>query len=236
MKKTLMIILGVLAFKAQCAQVKMVRNYEDIDVRASISEPNSVMIEGDRIQDIKAPSNSLLDTCNGKPNCKLIDEDSGVFTFLPTTAFQARTFSINLRTENGYFYNLRVEPQPIPSQTILLKTYKKTIVQAYEPRTSDYEKSMVEFLKILISEEAPEGFVKTKANPVKVYQSKHSRLKKLMTIRGNDLCGEVYVLTNTTKHPLEVKEAWFNWAGTKSVAITKTHLAPFDQTKLYRIS
>ena len=95
---------------------------------------------------------------------------------------------------------------------------------------------MVEFLKILISEEAPEGFVKTKANPVKVYQSKHSRLKKLMTIRGNDLCGEVYVLTNTTKHPLEVKESWFNWAGTKSVAITKTHLEPHEQTKLYRIS
>ncbi|WBV63957.1 type-F conjugative transfer system secretin TraK [Legionella pneumophila 130b] len=79
MKQMAMIFsLGLLIATAEGAQIKTVRNYEDIFINASIKEPNNLMLEDDRIQQIKAPGNTLVDACNGKANCKLID-DTTVF-------------------------------------------------------------------------------------------------------------------------------------------------------------
>lgn len=218
-------------------QVKTVRNYEDIHIQASVKEPNSIMLEEDRIQQMRAPSNALADSCNGKANCKLIDETTGIFTFLPSSAYKAETFTINLLTEKGQVYNLHIEPAPVPSQTIVLKAYKKPAMRAYAPQTSAYEQVLVNFLKALADEKtSTEGFTEVIPGKHERYRASRTELQKLLTVKGNDLTGEVFEIKNTTKRSIDLKSSWFNWPGTKGLALAKTHLQPFEKTRLYRIS
>lgn len=237
MKRITMIFgLSLLIATAEGAQIKTVRNYEDITINASIKEPNSIMLEGDRIQQIKAPGNTLVDACNGKANCKLIDDTTGILTFLPSALYQTRAFTINLLTEKGFFYNVRVEPKPIASQTIVFKSYKNPVIRARAPRTSGYEKVMVGFLRALVNGYLPEGFTQTIPSKSSVYKAQRTQLKRLLTVKGNHLSGEIFELKNSTNQQIDVKESWFNWPGTKGVALAKTHLAPLESTRLYRIS
>lgn len=238
MKRSVMAIgMGcVFLMNANAAQVKVVKNYDDIQVTASIKEPNNIMLEGDRIQQMKAPGNTLVDACNGKQNCKLIDDSTGMLTFLPSPLYQTRAFTINLLTENGFFYNVRVEPKPVPSQTIILKAYQKPVIRAHAPNTSGYEKVMVHFLKALVNGYVPEGFAQTIPSKAPIYKAARTQIKRLLTVNGNRMCGEIFELTNLTNKPLDVKESWFNWPGTKGIALGKVHLAPFEKTRLYRIS
>jgi conjugal transfer pilus assembly protein TraK len=228
--------LGLCITTVQGAQIKIVHNYEDVLINASIKEPNNLMLEDDRIQQLKAPGNTLVDACNGKPSCKLIDETTGILTFLPSPLYQTRAFTLNLLTEKGFFYNVRVEPKPIASQTIVFKTYKKPIIRAREPRTSSYEKVMVGFLKALVNGYVPEGFTQTIPKKTSVYKAQRTQLKHVLTVKGNRMRGEIFELKNITRKPIDAKESWFNWPGTKGVALAKTHLAPFETTRLYRIS
>lgn len=218
------------------AQVITVRNFADITIKASIKEPNSILLKDDRIQQMKAPANTLMDTCNGKANCKLIDDATGILTFLPSVLFHTRPFTINLQTEKGYFYNVRIEPKPIPSQTIVLKAWQKPLIRAIAPQTSGYERMMVSFLKALVNGQLPEGFTQTIPKRRETYQAKRTEIRRLLSIRGNDLRGDVFELKNRTNKELDVKESWFNWPATRGIALAKTHLAPFEKTRLYRIS
>lgn len=237
MKQLAMLLgLGVFISTAQGAQIKIVQNYEDVFINASIKEPNNLMLEDDRIQQIKAPGNTLVDACNGKPNCKLIDDTTGILTFLPSPLYQTRAFTINLLTEKGFFYNVRVEPKPIASQTIVFKTYKNPIIRAREPHTSSYEKVMVGFLRALVNGYVPEGFTQTIPKKTAIYKAQRTQLKRLLIVKGNRMRGEIFELKNITNKPIDAKESWFNWPGTKGVALAKSHLAPFETTRLYRIS
>lgn len=230
------ILLALFISTAQGAQIKIVQNYEDVFINASIKEPNNLMLEDDRIQQIKAPGNTLVDACNGKPNCKLIDDTTGILTFLPSPLYQTRAFTINLLTEKGFFYNVRVEPKPIASQTIVFKTYKNPIIRAREPHTSSYEKVMVGFLRALVNGYVPEGFTQTIPKKTSTYKAQRTQLKRLLIVKGNRMRGEIFELKNITNKPIDAKESWFNWPGTKGVALAKSHLAPFETTRLYRIS
>ena len=182
------------------------------------------MLEDDRIQQIKAPGNTLVDACNGKPNCKLIDDTTGILTFLPSPLYQTRAFTINLLTEKGFFYNVSVEPKPIASQTIVFKTYKNPIIRAREPHTSSYEKVMVGFLRALVNGYVPEGFTQTIPKKTAIYKAQRTQLKRLLIVKGNRMRGEIFELKNHTNKPIDAKESWFNWSGTKGVALAKSHL------------
>jgi conjugal transfer pilus assembly protein TraK len=220
---------------AHAVQIQTVNNYDDISVKVSITEPNSVMLTGDRIQQMKAPGNTLIDACNGKQNCKLIDEVTGVFTFMPSPLYQTRTFTINLMTENGFFYNLLINPKPIPSQTIVLKPYANGLNNALPMQTSEYEKSMVDFLHALVNGHLPNGFKQTKP-PQKILKAKRTQLKPLLVISGKHITGEIFELSNLTNQPIIVDEKWFNWSGTKAIALDRIQLAAFEKTRMYRIS
>nr|WP_259293237.1 type-F conjugative transfer system secretin TraK [Legionella bozemanae] len=69
-----------------------------------------------------------------------------------------------------------------------------------------------------------------------VYKGQKTQLKRLLTVQGNRMRGEIFELKNITNQPIDAKESWFNWPGTKGVALAKNHLAPFETTRLYRIS
>lgn len=235
--KRLLILLGAVFFiNAEATQVKVVRNYDELQVTASIKEPNNILLEGDRILQMKAPANTLVDACNGKPNCKLIDESTGILTFLPSPLYQTRAFTINLLTENGLLYNVRVEPKPISSQTIILKAYQKPVIHAHAPNTSGYERVMVHFLKALVNGTVPEGFAQTIPITAPIYKAANTQIKRLLTVNGNHMSGEIFELANITNKPLVIQESWFNWPGTKGIAVGKLHLAPFEKTRLYRMS
>ncbi|HAU1387061.1 TPA: type-F conjugative transfer system secretin TraK [Legionella pneumophila] len=233
---TIFLSLALWVSIAGSAQVKTVKNYEDITIEASITEPNTIMLENDRIQQIKAAGNTLIDACNGKSNCRLIDDASGVLTFLPAPLYHTRPFTINLLTENGNFYNVRVMPKPVSSQAILLKAWQKPVISARIPQTSGYEKSMVNFLRALVNGHLPEGFTQTIPKRPVVYKARSTRLKLLLKVSGNQLCGEIFELENTTRFPIDVREASLNWPGTKAIAIDHQHLLPFEKTRMYRIS
>ena len=232
----IVLLLSVFALEVPAAQIKTVSNYEDISIKASIKEPNSIMLEDDRILQIKAPGNTLVDGCNGRPNCKLIDETTGILTFLPAPLYHTRPFTINVLTEKGLFYNVRVEPKPIPSQTIVFKIRKKPVIRALAPKTSGYEKSLVRFIRALVNERIPEGFTQTIPKTISFYKSSTTQLKRLVTVSGNQLTGEVFELKNATNRLLMLRESSFNWPGTKAIALAKTQLMPYETTRLYRIS
>jgi conjugal transfer pilus assembly protein TraK len=233
---TMIVSLSLFLSIAEGAQIKTVRNYDEIFIKASIKEPNSIMLEEDRIQQIKAPGNTLVDACNGKANCKLIDDSTGILTFMPSALYQTRTFTINLLTEKGFFYNVRVEPKPIPSQTIVFKSYKNPVIRAHAPSTSGYEKTMVGLLRALVNGHLPEGFTQTIPSKSSVYKAQRTQLKRLLVVKGNHLTGEIFELKNLTNQPMDVQESWFNWSGTKGIALAKTRLSAFESTRLYRIS
>lgn len=233
---SLCLSLAMLANASFGAQVKTVKNFDDIEVTASITEPNNILLDDDRIQQIKAPGNTLSDSCNGKENCSLIDPSTGSLTFLPSALYHTRPFTINLVTEKGYFYNVRVKPKPVASQTILLKAYKKPVIRNRAPQNSSYEKMMVNFTRALVNGHLPEGFTQTLPGKPVIYRAKNTELKLLLTVIGNNLCGQIFELTNKTSRPLLVRESSFNWPETKSIAVDKTTLAPFEKTRVYRIS
>lgn len=230
------LLLSVFSLEVFAAQIKTVRNYEDITIKASIKEPNSIMLEEDRILQIKAPGNTLVDACNGRANCRLIDDTTGILTFLPSPLYHTRSFTINLLTEKGMFYNVRVEPKPIPSQTIVFKIHKKPVIRALAPKTSGYEKVLVRFIRALVNERVPAGFTQTIPKTASFYKSSTTQLKRLVTVTGNQLTGEVFELKNATNRPLMLRESSFNWPGTKAIALAKTQLMPYETTRLYRIS
>lgn len=206
MKQMVMIFsLGLFIATAEGAQIKTVRNYEDIFINASIKEPNNLILEDDRIQQIKAPGNTLVDACNGKANCKLIDDTTGILTFLPSPLYHTRAFTINLLTEKGFFYNVRVEPKPIASQTIVFKSYKNPVIRARDPHTSSYEKVMVGFLRALFNGYLPESFTQTIPKKPSVYKAQKTQLKRLLTVTGNRMRGEIFELKNVTNQPIDAK-------------------------------
>lgn len=228
--------LVILMGTSFAAQVKTVRNFDDIEITASITEPNNILLDDDRIQQIKAAGNTLNDSCNGKENCSLIDSSTGTLTFLPSSLYHTRPFTINILTEKGYFYNVRVHPKPVASQTILLKAYKKPVLHNHTPRNSSYEKMLVNFIRALVNGHLPEGFTQTlPSNPV-IYKAPKTELKLLLTVTGNNLCGQIFELTNKTPNPMHVRESSFNWPKTKGIAVDKVNLAPYEKTRVYRIS
>jgi len=236
MRKAIIISFCIAMNASFAAQIKTVKNYDEVCIHASITEPNTILLEEDRIQQMKAPGNTLIDACNGKPNCKLIDEVTGALTFIPSPLYHTRAFTINLFTEKGHFYNVRVEPKPIASQTVLLKSYQKPVIQARFPKGSAYEQTLLRFFRELVNGRIPEGFTQTIPKKPKIFKGHYTQLKLLLTISGNELQGEVFELTNTSKHPIEVKESWLNWYGTKGIAVAERHLLPFKTTRVYRIS
>ena len=80
------------------------------------------------------------------------------------------------------------------------------------------------------------GLPKRYPSKSSVYKAQRTQLKRLLTVKGNHMCGEIFELKNLTNKQIDVNESWFNWPGTKGVALAKTHLAPFESTRLYRIS
>ncbi|WP_131775022.1 type-F conjugative transfer system secretin TraK [Legionella anisa] len=234
MNKILILALG-LVLNAQASQVKTVKNYDEVAIQASITEPNTVVLEEDRIVQLKAPSNTMVDVCNGKPNCKLIDESTGALTFLPAALYHTKSFSLNISTEKGYFYTLHIEPKPCSSQTIVLHPYQKPIIQA-QPQDSGYERVLVHFFRELVNGRIPEGFTQTPVKQSKPVKGRYTQLKRISLISGNELKGETFELTNISKQTIVVKESWFNWPGTKGVAVDKHHLLPNQSTHVYRIS
>ncbi|ARB91029.1 type-F conjugative transfer system secretin TraK [Legionella longbeachae] len=235
MKKASIIALCLTINASFAAQIKTIMNYDEVSVNASITEPNTLLLRDDRIAQMQAPANTLIDVCNGKPNCKLIDQTTGALTFMPSPLFHTRAFSLNLTTEQGNFYTIRVTPKPISSQTILLKTYQKPVIPKV-PQLSFYEQSLLIFLRHLVNERIPEGFTQVTSSKPKLYKGRFTHLRLLTTLTGNQWQGEVFELTNTSQRPIDVKESWLNWSKTKAIAVVSHHLLPRQSTLVYRIS
>jgi conjugal transfer pilus assembly protein TraK len=236
MNKTIITFLCLGLSSIQAAQIKTVKNYDEVHVQASITEPNTLLLEDDRIMQMKAPSNTLVDVCNGKPNCKLIDEGTGVLTFMPAPLYHTKTFTINVITEKGSFYSMRVEPKHISSQTILFKTYQKPVIKAQVPENSLYEQNIIHFFKEMMNGHVPEGFTQTVLPKPKVYKGRRTELRLVQTMTGNNLRGEIFELTNTSNAPLTVKEAWLQGLKVKGIVVESHHLAPRQSTRIYRVS
>ena len=236
MKKTSIMVLCLAINLSFAAQIKTVTNYDEVPVTVSITEPNTLLLRDDRITQMRAPANTLIDVCNGKPNCKLIDETNGSLTFMPSPLFHTRAFSLNISTEKGNFYTLRVTPKPISSQTILLKSYQNPVTQKKAPQLSSYEQSILYFTRYLVNDRIPDGFTQVTANKPKLFKGRFTELRLLSTLTGNELQGEVFELINTSQRPIDIKESWLNWSGTKAIAVAEHHLLPRQSTRVYRIS
>lgn len=231
--KSIVCLLILTTSLAHAVQIKTVRNFEDISVKASINEPNTVALTGDRIRQIRASANTLIDTCNGKPDCKMIDEYTGVLTFMPSSFYQTQSFTINLYTENGNFYNLIINPKPISSQTIVLNPEIKKA--ALSPKISEYQSMLVQLIQSLKNEKIPDGFSEIKILKNRTHTTRNTVLRQIKTISGNHFKGEIYELKNTGKQTLQIAESWFNWKGTRAIAVEKQQLAPGTTTRIYRI-
>ncbi|HRD70431.1 MAG TPA: type-F conjugative transfer system secretin TraK [Legionella sp.] len=236
MKKIIPIVLSLTMSTGFAAQIKTVKNYDEVAIEASITEPNTLLLHEDRIAQMKAPANTLIDICNGKPNCKLIDETTGSLTFMPSPLFHTRAFTLNLTTEKGNFYNVRITPKPISSQTILFKLLQKPNIQKKAPQPSSYEEELLNFFRHLIHGSIPEGFSQSIPKKIQLIKGRWTQLQLLSSVSNQEVKGEVFELINMTQRPIDIKESWFNWAGTKAIVVSSHHLLPHQSTRIYRIS
>lgn len=235
MKKTSIALLWLAISTAFATQVKTVANYDEVGVNASITEPNTLLLHEDRITEMKAPANTLVDVCNGKPNCKLIDETTGALTFMPSPLFHSRAFTLNISSEKGNFYNIRVMPKPISSQTVLLKSYAKPLLLKEIVQTSPYEQTLLRLMRSIVNEHIPEGFTQNTSIKPKLFKGRFTQMRLLRTLSGDTLQGEVFELTNTSQRPIDIKESWLNWSGTRAIAVADHRLLPHQSTRVYRV-
>lgn len=211
---------------ASAEQVKMVVDNKTIFAKAAATELTHVYVAGDRIVNVRG--------VEGAYSLKKERTDGTIF-IQPTPAFQQKSFTLFLSTEQGHTYPLLLTSVQVPAESIRLQpiTPARKAAARWEQQSA-YEQVLLALIMSLKNEKPPEGYALIRT-PSAVMQQEGFTLQRLWQYHGRHLSGDVLRITNNTEKTITLDERQFYTAHTRAISLAQTSLSPLQQTTLYRV-
>ena len=236
----IMIALGLSFLGTFCLalQTYPLVDQQSTKVIISNTEQNRIAVLGDRIQQVFG--------AEGTFDVQTDEEGGQIFLIVAKTGFASalqassliKPMTITIITEEGLTQDLKLVPQSIESQSILLKP---TLSLQEKPKENRLQHA-IQLLKALVKNEGLIGYMKTPFN-----RHSHTPCSRLTTFKllkadlimiyhGEKFEGKIYTLLNQGKEPLFLKESDFAHSGDMALSLSKSLIQAGEQINLYVIS
>ncbi len=130
-------------------------------------------------------------------------------------------------------YSLVLVPKQIPGETIVVRAPGEGIERAAKwEESNDYVMDLKDLIKGMYQGVAPMGYSITETG-VDVTALQGTRQSETKLYKGATLVGEVSLLANLTKTPIELAENQFYKKGVLAVSIDHRQVPPMGQIKVY---
>jgi len=214
-------ILCLVLPSVQGLQIKDLYKDHRLTADISVDSINRISVEDDRIAQVFGLNEDLV-----------IETDNNTGQIFVRTK-QNKPIDLSIITEKQITLDLRLLPQDIPAETIIIKTNKLQDPAKVNAKTTNYLDQITTLTLAMANANNLTGY---SVNPVNKEILLWDKVELLQTKEyiGSKLIGEVYTLTNKTKERLFLTEIQFGWQKhVASVAIKKHALTPHDSTQIY---
>jgi len=224
----LTILLVILIQPVQAARIIDGDSDEVISVKASLSDPNMISIDGGSIESVWAAEDKVMLQAN---------EQSGQAVFRPISN---SPFTLFVQSAAGHTYTFTVVPvDRLIGQSFVIKEHDSFNDQhlAHTANIVAYKKEVKRLLKKieqLQKRKRLNGFrMKTVNKPVSLWQE--TSILHALTWNREDMQIDRFVVTNITAEPLSLDERAFKHIAqsVRAVSLRKHNLEPAESTVLY---
>lgn len=235
-----MIALGLSFLGTSCLALQTYPLIDQQSTKITISntEQNRIAVLGDRIQQVFGAEGTFdVQTDEEGGQIFLIVAKTGFASALQTSSL-AKPMTITIITEEGLTQDLKLVPQSIESQSILLKP---VLSMPEEPKQNRLQQA-IQLLKALVKNEGLIGYMKmpfnrhshTHCSQLTPFKSLKADL--IMTYQGEKFEGKTYTLLNQGKEPIFLKESDFVHSGDLVLSLSKSLIQVGEQITLYVVS
>lgn len=194
-------------------------------VKVSTRDLNLISIEGGKVRLIKAADDSMItgsaDSVTGQAMIKPLVKDS---------------FGILVLSQSGKTYSLILQPQDIPSESIVIRENlpeavpKNTVVD----RPANYEMQIKTMIQAMAARTVPSGLQEKKTwHEVKLWHGATFALER--TVYSQFYVGEQYKLINNSDKSIVIAEQEFFVDGVLAVSVTDLTVEPGKSTTVYLV-
>ena len=236
----IMIALGLSFLGTSCLalQTYPLIDQQSTKVVISNTEQNRIAVLGDRIQQVFG--------AEGTFDVQTDEEGGQIFLIVARNGFNSalqasslvKPMTITIITEEGLTQDLKLVPQSIESQSILLKP---VLSMPEEPKQNRLQ-HVLQLLKALVRNEGLIGYMKTPFNRQshtlcsRLTPFKLLKANLITTYHGEKFEGKIYTLLNQGKEPLFLKESDFVHPEDVALSLSKSLIQVGEQINLYVVS
>lgn len=186
---------------------------------------NRIYIQGDRITNvIGTPASYLIQT----------DNILGQIYIKP---LQSAPFQLNISTEQGNAYELKLNVKQGAPDTIALQPPVMTPAQAenWESATP-YEATLTRLIQAMATGAFPDGYTVVFAkDKTPLPLGNVATVTPITQYQGINLEGDVYIIRNLTNQPLNLHPEQLYRKGAMAIALQTQAIAPKGQTRLFMV-
>lgn len=220
----LMIMAGQGCFALQTISIA---DNQTKTITIAANELTRIFVAGDRIQNIRGLEGAYTLTKDGA---------QGQVYIKPTPPYQAKPFNLFIATEKGRNFNLLVKATETTGQDVELKPLTPSKEAESWEVNSEYSQILVKLITSMVNAEIPSGYSliypdkKTKALK---YGNLTLQLQKKYL--GKHLYGEVFLVQNNRRQPINVEEKMFYQIGVRAIALSSLTIPASGQAMLFRV-
>lgn len=230
MKNKLLTVLmtsALLSFSLPALALQTIDVIDNASAHANVfaGDYNRLYIQGDRILNVI-----------GTPGAYVIQTDN-ILGQIYIKPLQTAPFTLNISTEQGKSYQLKLGVKQGPADTIVLQPPVTTPEQAqnWESETP-YQETLTRLIQAMATGSFPDGytvvFAKDK-NPLPL--GNVATVTPITQYQGINLEGDVYILRNLTNQPLNLRPEQLYRKGAMAIALQTEAIAPKGQTRLFMV-
>jgi len=215
--------IWAVAMPTHALQVINVTETDNAIVKVSMREITRIKVQNARIAKVRAREGLLA-----------IEPDPQRNEYFIRPLTSARNISMFLTTDAGQTFNLQLQPEDIPSTTVVLKAAisgrgTSDSLHAKEAYRSNLKARMV----AMANEDIADAQVEEMNVRLGLWQDTMFVLNRRYV--WDNYIGEVYTLTNQSERPLDMLEREFFHPGVAAVTVEQLHLAKNQTTRVYVI-
>ena len=215
-------ILVLSVFKVQALQTYILKDQQKTGVTVSRTESNRISVQDDRIHQVFGVHEFYaVET----------DEQGGQVFLKALFPEEVTPFTLTIITEKGLTHDLRIQPQDIEAQSILLKPVK---VQKGSVFHSSSQQEILDFIKDLAlrSERDTYGFINHQPHDI-LPRLEGLKVIALVSYETDDLKGIIFQLKNTNPYDVPLRAKDFALPKDRALAFKNSMLSAFSVTELY---
>ena len=216
-----LIALCLVLQNSNALQIKDLYKDHRLTADISVDSINRISVEDDRIAQVFGLNEDLV-----------IETDNNTGQIFVRTK-QNKPIDLSIITEKQITLDLRLLPQEIPAETIIIKTNKLKDPAKVNAKTTNYLDQITTIILAMANNKQISWYTSQKVHKQILLWEKIELIQTSEYISGN-LIGEVYTLTNKTKDRLFLTETQFGWKKQiAGIAIRKHTLSPNESTQIY---